>query len=96
LAPLDAGQAPGDESSIIKILATEQAQAITELFVDLAGPYALPFVADRTAEGWSAGLETIPAFAIPSIADYFMTRAQSIYGGATEIQKNIIFRTMTN
>jgi alkylation response protein AidB-like acyl-CoA dehydrogenase len=94
LAPLESGQAPGDESSIIKILATENAQAITELFVDLAGPFAVPFVADREHETWRTGLETVPLFAIPATAAYFFARAQTIYGGATEIQKNIIFRTI--
>jgi alkylation response protein AidB-like acyl-CoA dehydrogenase len=94
LAPLESGKAPGDESSVIKILATENAQAITELFIELAGPYAAPFIADRTHDSWLSGLEIIPAFAIPSTAAYFFARAQTIYGGSTEIQKNIIYRTI--
>ena len=77
-------------------MATETAQAITERFVELAGPFAQPFVSDRTGPDWRQGLETIPAFAIPSVAAYFFTRAQTIYGGSTEIQKNIIFRTLAS
>jgi alkylation response protein AidB-like acyl-CoA dehydrogenase len=91
LAPLASGEAPGDEASIIKIAATETAQAVTELYLELAGPYAQPFF-DRHAEDWRRGFETIPAFAAPGTAGYFFTRAQTIYGGATEIQKNIIAR----
>jgi alkylation response protein AidB-like acyl-CoA dehydrogenase len=94
LAPLAAGQAPGQESSTIKIAATETAQAITELLLDLAGPYAAPFFADRAGADWRAGLEAIPAFAPVATASYFFERAQTIYGGSTEIQKNIIARQL--
>ena len=94
LAPLAAGQAPGDEASIIKIAATETAQAITELFVELAGLHALPKFPDRSGQDWRANLAEIPAFAAPATAAYFLARAQTIYGGATEIQKNIIARQL--
>jgi alkylation response protein AidB-like acyl-CoA dehydrogenase len=94
LAPLDAGQAPGDEASILKVVATEVAQLITELGLELAGLFATPCVPDRTAPTWRDGLETIPLFAIPATAAYFFTRAQSIYGGTNEIQRNIIFRML--
>ena len=94
LAPLTTGAAPGDEASIIKIAATETAQAITELQVELAGVYAAPFFPDRYRADWRAGLESIPGFAAPGVADYFFTRAQTIYGGATEVQKNIIARQL--
>lgn len=94
LAPLAAGQAPGDEASIIKIAATETAQAITELFVELAGLHALPKFPDRSGPDWRANLGEIPAFAAPATAAYFLARAQTIYGGATEIQKNIIARQL--
>lgn len=94
LAPLTNGEAPGDEASIIKIAATETAQAVTERGLELAGPYAQPFFADRSGAGWRDGLEDIPAFAAPTTASYFFTRAQTIYGGTTEIQKNIIARQL--
>ena len=94
LAPLASGEAPGDEASIIKIAATETAQAVTELFLELAGPYAQPFFPDRRSADWRGNLGDIPAFAAPGTASYFFTRAQTIYGGATEIQKNIIARQL--
>jgi len=94
LAPLDAGQAPGDEASILKIVATEVAQLITELGLELAGLFAAPSIPDRDAATWRKGLETIPSFAIPATAAYFFTRAQTIYGGTNEIQRNIIFRML--
>jgi alkylation response protein AidB-like acyl-CoA dehydrogenase len=94
LAPLANGSAPGDEASIIKILATETAQAITEMYVELAGIYGLPFFPDRHAADWRVGLEDIPAFAAPGVGSYFLARAQTIYGGATEVQKNIIAKQL--
>jgi alkylation response protein AidB-like acyl-CoA dehydrogenase len=94
LAPLGAGQAPGDEASILKVVATEVAQLITELGLELAGLFALPSIPDRNAPTWREGFETIPPFAIPATAAYFFTRAQTIYGGTNEIQRNIIFRML--
>jgi alkylation response protein AidB-like acyl-CoA dehydrogenase len=95
LAPLVAGQAPGNESSLLKIMATEHAQAISELYLDLAGPYAAPLVRDRSQPDWRKAIgDDIPAFAPPAVALYFGTRAQTIYGGATEVQKNIVARQM--
>ena len=60
LAPLDAGQAPGDEASILKVVATEIAQQITELGLELAGLFASPAIPDRGAPTWRDGLDTIP------------------------------------
>ena len=94
LAPLSTGAAPGDEASVIKIEATETAQAITELQAELAGLFGLPFFPDRHAADWKDGFDTIPRFAAPGVADYFFTRAQTIYGGATEVQKNIIAKQL--
>jgi alkylation response protein AidB-like acyl-CoA dehydrogenase len=94
LAPLAAGAPPGDEASILKIAATENAQAITELMLELADIYAQPFFADRSHDQWRAGFEDVPGYAAPSTAAYFITRAQTIYGGTTEVQKNIIARQL--
>jgi alkylation response protein AidB-like acyl-CoA dehydrogenase len=89
LSAVSSGDNPGDASSALKILATENAQAITELFLEASGTQAIPFFEDRTESDWGDGLN-IPGFAAPSTASYFFNRAQTIYGGATEVQKNII------
>jgi alkylation response protein AidB-like acyl-CoA dehydrogenase len=80
LASLADGDSPGNESSILKILATELAQDITELAMN-AYQYA------GTAKFGGDVPDNIGA---KVTADYFSARAQSIYGGANEIQKNII------
>ena len=83
----------GDVASLIKILATETAQAITELLLDLAGGLAAPALPER-GPGWAATLPDVPEFIVPAIEDYLITRAQSIYGGTNEIQRTIIARSV--
>ncbi|PKQ03228.1 MAG: acyl-CoA dehydrogenase [Alphaproteobacteria bacterium HGW-Alphaproteobacteria-11] len=89
LSSVAEGGAPGNESSILKIIATELAQDITELGMEAYGLYALPAFPDAVAPGWTHNT-ALPAGAAPSVARYLGARAQSIYGGSNEIQKNII------
>ena len=87
-------QEGGDSvASLIKILSTETAQAITELFLDLAGGLAAPLMTERDT-GWQSALPDLPGFIVPAVEDYLITRAQSIYGGTNEIQKTIIARSV--
>ncbi len=80
------GGAPGNEASILKIMATELAQEITQLFCVAAAEHGNRKFADSVSPGWTG----TSAFAAPGVATYFGTRAQSIYGGTNEIQRNII------
>jgi len=89
LSSVAEGGAPGNESSILKIIATELAQDITELGMEAYGLYALPAFPDAVAPGWTHNT-ALPSGAAPSVARYLGARAQSIYGGSNEIQKNII------
>ena len=89
LSSVAEGGAPGNESSILKIIATELAQDITELGMEAYGPYMQPTFPDSVAPAWM-GNTALPAGAAPSVAAYLGARAQSIYGGSNEIQKNII------
>lgn len=89
LSSVAEGGAPGNESSILKVIATELAQDITELGMETYGPYMQPAFRDSVAPAWT-GNTALPAAAAPAVASYFGTRAQSIYGGSNEIQKNII------
>ena len=89
LASVAEGGAPGEESSILKVIATELAQDITELGMETYGPYAQPAFPDSAAPTWTDNTP-LPSGAAPAVAHYLGTRAQSIYGGSNEIQKNII------
>ena len=89
LASVASGGAPGNEASIVKILATETAQLLTELHVELAATNGQRWFDDAVTPDWATGIG-VPAYANPTVSAYFGTRAQSIYGGTNEIQKNII------
>ena len=71
-----AGVAPGTEASIAKLLWAPWHQRLGELAVDVAGPGAT-----------SAG----PGYDLSEAQRLFLhTRADTIYGGSNEIQRNII------
>ena len=87
------GDAAPAAVSALKIACTELAQEITELWVELAGRDRA-VVADRSLAGWQdVAPEALP-FAVPRTASYLFERAQTIYGGATEIQKTIVWRAL--
>ncbi len=89
LSAVKDGGAPGKEASIIKVLATQCAQQITTLYLDAAGLNGDRAFADSVSPDWLA-TDPSAAFAAPGVSTYFGTRAQSIYGGTNEIQRNII------
>jgi len=93
LAAVSTGGAPGPESSILKIKGTEIQQAVTELFVEAAGYYAMPYTPERFEPG-SNEAPVGPEFAASAGPRYFNMRKTSIYGGSNEIQKNIIAKAV--
>ncbi|WP_299965069.1 acyl-CoA dehydrogenase family protein [uncultured Roseobacter sp.] len=82
-----AGQAPGVESSLLKIKGTQIRQEITDLARRAAGPHALPF-ASEAVEGSNEPLPD-PLEAGAVAASYFNNRKLSIFGGSNEIQREI-------
>ena len=79
------GQAPGSESSGLKIKGTELQQAISEAQMELGGLGALPWL--------SAGEDLDPVFGAAT-QRYNFLRASSIYGGTNEIQKNVLAKLL--
>lgn len=88
LAATQNGDVPGAESSLLKIRGTEIRQAITYLISKAVGPYALPFIEDELGYGREPLLYT--DYSSAATYQYLDARKASIYGGANEIQKNII------
>jgi alkylation response protein AidB-like acyl-CoA dehydrogenase len=88
--------APGPESSILKVQGTEIQQALTELMMHVLGPQALPWQLGATAVGpeQHEGPVSGPEWALPISARYFNHRKASIYAGSNEIQRNIIAKMM--
>lgn len=81
LAGAALGHAPGPESSILKLRGSEIFQRAFELAMDVMGPDALAWF---NQPGVVSELEQSVA------STYCYNRATTIYGGSSEIQKNII------
>nr|WP_298415030.1 acyl-CoA dehydrogenase family protein [uncultured Halomonas sp.] len=93
LAAARDGGAPGAESSLLKIRGSELRQRLSDLTRRTLGPQALPFFADFLA-GDDDTLDDDQSFAAAATAQYLNRRKLSIYGGANEIQKNIVAKTI--
>jgi len=84
LASAQAGAAPGPESSILKLKGTEIQQRIQKLTVEAAGLYAA---------AWG-GAPVGPKFARGGMGGYLASRAYTIYGGASEVQRDVIAKNV--
>ena len=93
LASLSVGKAPGPESSILKIVGTELAQKIDELFLELSGYNALPYVPDQFEDDFD-GEHIGPGNTAAAALTYFNNRKLTIFGGSNEIQRNIICKAV--
>jgi pimeloyl-CoA dehydrogenase large subunit len=82
---------PDPASSILKIKGSELQQTITELLLEVVGPYALP--EQRPDDRWNEP-PVGPDWAETLAPNYFNMRKVSIYGGTNEIQKNIIAKAI--
>ncbi|WP_376089933.1 acyl-CoA dehydrogenase family protein [Roseomonas sp. CCTCC AB2023176] len=79
---------PDPASSILKVRGSEILQSITELYLEAAGPYALPAVPEPR-EGANEP-EVAPDWATTVAPTYLNWRKLSIYGGSNEVQRSIM------
>lgn len=84
LASASAGAAPGPESSILKLKGTEIQQRIQKLTVEAGGIYSAAWGARAVGHGFAKG----------GMAGYLASRAYTIYGGASEVQKDVIAKNV--
>jgi alkylation response protein AidB-like acyl-CoA dehydrogenase len=98
LAAVASGGNPGAASSMLKVLATELSQAITELAMEAAGPRGRIYQPHATCPGGPVSdfepppdgyVSGEPWQAVAPLR-YFNDRAGSIYAGSNEIQRNIL------
>lgn len=80
--------------SSLKIKCTECAQKITELFMLLSGRSAMAFP-DINLADWQGALLSTPGYGVMSADSYLFERSQTIYGGTSEIQRNIIWKSLS-
>jgi pimeloyl-CoA dehydrogenase large subunit len=85
---------PDPASSVLKIKGSEIQQTITELLLEVVGPYALPDqIPHDESERWNEP-PIGPEWAGTLAPQYFNYRKTSIYGGSNEIQKQIIAKAI--
>src|SRR3546814_905736 len=92
LAGPNAGKGPGPESSLLKIKGSEIQQRLTELTLEAVGHYGAPYFRGFGANDLAGDNEHPigPDYAHRAAPTYFNMRKTTIYGGSTDIQRNII------
>jgi alkylation response protein AidB-like acyl-CoA dehydrogenase len=93
LSPNQKSRVPGVEASVLKVRGTELRQAIHELLVEVAGPQAVPFEERAMTLDGATDFASPPGVASLA-ANYLDSRKLSIYGGANEVQRNLIARAV--
>ena len=85
---------PDPASSILKIKGSEIQQSISELLLEVVGPYALPYQPEYLEDQGLNEPPVGPEYAGALAPAYFNMRKVSIYGGSNEIQRNIIAKAI--
>ncbi len=85
--------APDPRSSVLKLKGTKLQQDIAELQVDVLGMDGVPI---RDGYDVPDGFATPPAGAVEAMPTYLFYRKATIYGGASEVQRNIIAKAILN
>jgi len=78
-------------SSILKLKGSVIQQQLTDLLMEVVGPYVMPF--QREFDGRNEPVIG-PEYATEAAPMYFNYRKVSIYGGSNEIQRNIIAKAI--
>ena len=81
----------GAESSLLKMRGTELQQAVTELAMDAAGYYKVPFTAYVPGRNEES---PVPEYSDGVAQKFLNTRKTSIYAGSNEIQRNIMAKAI--
>ena len=89
---LRTGDAPGSMGSIVKMRGTEVGQKVTELAVEAVGWYGLPFTELRN---YDSNIVPVGGEYVDDVSPrYFNTRKTTIYGGSSEVQRNVLAKAM--
>lgn len=94
LAELAKGRAPGPQTSLVKLLGANIGQQVDTLRLELLGTDALQLPLERPLYGNEAPEPVGSEYAQTAMGRYLNNRAQTIFGGSDEVQKNIIAKTV--
>ena len=90
---LGSGQNPGPAASMTKILGTEISQKVTELAIEAVALHGLVLQPEALEVG--SGVAPVgPEYALTAMPRYLNTRATTIYGGSSEVQRGIIAKSV--
>ncbi|MSO91080.1 MAG: pimeloyl-CoA dehydrogenase large subunit [Acetobacteraceae bacterium] len=82
---------PDPASSILKLKGSEIQQSLTELVMEVVGPFVMPY----QPAGMGQNEPVVgPDYATQAGPRYFNYRKVSIYGGSNEIQRNIVAKAV--
>ncbi|MEK8034156.1 acyl-CoA dehydrogenase family protein [Ideonella sp. DXS29W] len=89
-----------DIAGLLKIRGSEVQQRYTELMMQAAGPFGVPFMLEAMEAGWQ-GDQALggmwpggAAHCAPLAGTFFNFRKTTIYGGSNEVQRNIVSQTV--
>jgi hypothetical protein len=89
---LKTGDAPGNMGSVVKMRGTEAGQKVTELAVEAVGWYGTPFTELRN---YDSNVVPVGGGYVDDVSPrYFNTRKTTIYGGSSEVQRNVLAKAM--
>ncbi|MEA2800829.1 MAG: hypothetical protein QOG78_3690 [Rhodospirillaceae bacterium] len=89
---LKTGDAPGNMGSVVKMRGTEVGQKVTELAVEAVGWYGAPFTELRN---YDSNVMPVGGDYVDDVSPrYFNTRKTTIYGGSSEVQRNVLAKAM--
>jgi alkylation response protein AidB-like acyl-CoA dehydrogenase len=89
---LKIGDAPGNMGSVVKMRGTEVGQKVTELAVEAVGWYGAPFTELRN---YDSNIVPVGGDYVDDVSPrYFNTRKTTIYGGSSEVQRNVLAKAM--
>ena len=89
---LKTGDAPGNMGSVVKMRGTEVGQKVTELAVEAVGWYGTPFTELRN---YDSNIVPVGGEYVDDVSPrYFNTRKTTIYGGSSEVQRNVLAKAM--
>ncbi len=89
---LKTGDAPGNMGSVVKMRGTEVGQKVTELAVEAVGWYGAPFTELRN---YDSNIVPVGGDYVDDVAPrYFNARKTTIYGGSSEVQRNVLAKAM--
>ena len=94
LADLAKGRAPGPQTSLVKWLGSEIHQQIDRISLDIHGYDGWQLPAERPLYGNDAPVPTGDVEAQLAAARMLNGKAWTVFGGSSEVQKNIIAKTV--